>query len=171
MRRTKRRSRDLRRRDNDIDYFSLYSNNYKRFGRRSSARSNLRNVVVLCEFAQLFVKLTNFILVRFTRHILNHARLVRLLVRFLVRLLRLGSRIHVPGRVRASAILSVLFPFKNTPSRRIVSTPVEFHVAKSCIASLSSSNCAPPSSPSFRAFPFYFASSPSSRRHLSRRRP
>ena len=93
------------------------------FRRRSLARSNLWKVVVLGEFAQLFVKLTNFILVRFTRHILNHSCFVRLLIRFLVRLLRLGSRIHVSRPVRASTILSALFTFKraSSPSRAIVS--------------------------------------------------
>lgn len=109
-----------------VTLFNLYSNTTSSnglFRNRSLARSNLWKVVVLGEFAQLFVKLTNFILVRFTRHILNHSRLVRLLICFLVRLLRLGSRIHVLRPVRASTILSALFPFKraSSPSRAIVS--------------------------------------------------
>lgn len=106
-----------RRRRRGVTLFNLYSvtqllGRNGSFTRRSLARSNLWKVVVLGEFAQLFVKLTNFILVRFTRHILNHSRLVRLLIRFLVRLLRLGSRIHVPRPIRASTLLSALFSFK-----------------------------------------------------------
>jgi predicted nucleic acid-binding Zn ribbon protein len=125
-----------RRRRRGVTLFNLYSvtqllGRNGSFTRRSLARSNLWKVVVLGEFAQLFVKLTNFILVRFTRHILNHSRLVRLLIRFLVRLLRLGSRIHVPRPIRASTLLSALFSFK----RAI--TSVTFHGdANSCTAPL-----------------------------------
>ena len=124
-----------RRRRRGVTLFNLYSvtqllGRNGSFTRRSLARSNLWKVVVLGEFAQLFVKLTNFILVRFTRHILNHSRLVRLLIRFLVRLLRLGSRIHVPRPIRASTLLSALFSFK----RAI--TSVTFHDANSCTAPL-----------------------------------
>jgi len=48
---------------------------------------------MFAQFTQLFVKLSNLILVRLTRHVLDHLSLARPSKRFVIRALRLGPRV------------------------------------------------------------------------------
>ena len=63
------------------------------FLRARSPRTDLGYIVMFAQFTQFLVKLANFILVRFTRHVLDHLTLARPSVRVVVRALRRGSRV------------------------------------------------------------------------------